>query len=377
MDSNNDTVLDSSQGRVVPPMELPPMEVADEPASDDFGPSVEACIWSLAILAGAWLALRLYLKLRKHRGLWWDDHFLTIVSVVLSNTSTSIAISLGWAKQPPNIAPDKWSDILILLYISGLFSILAAAVSKTSFALTLLRISNGWVKCAVWFAILTINVVMGLSIIFNWVQCTPVEKNFNLFIPGTCWPRATLIGYNAFVAAYSGVMDILLALLPWKIIWNMNMSKKERFGAMCAMSLGFLAGTISLVKIYALTGTLQFNLNSSIQLTVLSIAETSVTIMAASIPILRALARDKAGPRGIKLFTLNATEHLTVEQEPAPQLESSEGELNKAGETSRRLFRIVKKASSRRVPVLSNIIEAEEPSPGLFSDTTTRERSFV
>lgn len=75
MDSNNDPALDSSQGGVVPPV-----EVADEPASDDFGPSVEACIWSLAILAGGWLALRLYLKLRKHRGLWWDDHFLTLVS---------------------------------------------------------------------------------------------------------------------------------------------------------------------------------------------------------------------------------------------------------------------------------------------------------
>ncbi|KAI0459064.1 hypothetical protein F5B21DRAFT_338097 [Xylaria acuta] len=371
MDSNGDAVLDSPQDRVVPASEL-----TDESANDDFGPSIEACVWSLAILAAGWLALRLCLKLRKHRGLWWDDHFLTIswVCVILSNISTSVAISLGWTKQPSDFDPENWPRILLALYISGLFSIMAAAISKTSFALTLLRISNGWVKCAVWFAILTVNVVMGLSIIFTWVQCTPVEKNFNIFIPGSCWPKAPLIGYNAFVAAYSGAMDIILALLPWKIIWNMNMSRKERFGAICAMSLGFLAGTISLVKIYAVTGTLQANLSNSIQLTVLSIAETSVTIMAASIPILRALARDKAGPRGIKLFTLNATEHLTIQQESTPQQDSSDTEPNK---TSRRFFRIVKKASGRRAQVLSNIMEAEEPSPGLFGDTATRERSFV
>ncbi|KAI8944400.1 hypothetical protein F4801DRAFT_571936 [Xylaria longipes] len=392
MDSSSDAALDSSMGRVIPPTEL-----TDDSDQDDFGPSVEACVWSLAILAAGWLALRLYLKLRKHRGLWWDDHFLVIVSVVLSNISTSVAISLGWAKQPPDIDPKNWPRILLLLYIAGIFSILAAAISKTSFALTLLRISNGWVKCVVWFAISTVNVVMGLSIIFNWVQCTPLEKNFNIFLPGSCWPATTLIGYNAFVAAYSGVMDILLALLPWKIIWKMNMSRKERFGAICAMSLGFLAGIISFVKIYALTGTFHANLgkthrylfirnkndtlnlfaDSSIQLTVLSIAETSITIMAASIPILRALARDKAGPRGIKLFTLNATEHITVQQESEPQLDSSDAEPNRTGETSRRLFSIIKKASRRRVPVLSNIIEAEEPSPELFEGTTTRERSFV
>ncbi|KAI0483488.1 hypothetical protein F4859DRAFT_400492 [Xylaria cf. heliscus] len=366
--NHNDTVPGSPQDRVVPATEL-----VDEPDHDDFGPSIEACVWGLAILAAGWLALRLYLKIRKHRGLWWDDHFLSIswICVVLSNTSTSVALSLGWTKPPPDVAPENWPRILLVLYISGLFSILAAAISKTSFALTLLRISAGWVKCVVWFAILTINVVMGLSIVFNWIQCTPVEKNFNIFIPGSCWPKGTLIEYNAFVAAYSGIMDIILALLPWKIIWNMNMSKKERFGAICAMSLGFLAGTISLVKIYALTGTLQFNLNSSVQLTVLSIAETSVTIMAASIPILRALARDKGGPRGIKLFTLNATEHLTLQREPEPPSDTS------TSETPSRLFKIVRKATVRRAPVLSNIIEVEELSPGLLGETTTRERSFV
>ncbi|KAI0186637.1 hypothetical protein EV127DRAFT_167226 [Xylaria flabelliformis] len=374
MGLNNDTALDSSQERVIPATEL-----TDDSAPDDFGPSVEACLWSLATLAAGWLALRLYLKIRRHRGLWWDDHFLTIswVCVVLSNASTSVAISLGWATPLLEVSPMNWPRILLILYISGLFSLLAAAISKTSFALTLLRISNGWVKCVVWFAIVTVNAVVGLSIIFNWVQCTPVEKNFYIFIPGSCWPRETLIGYNTFVAAYSGIMDILLALLPWKIIWNMNMSRKERFGAICAMSLGILAGTISLIKIFALTGTIQSDLNSSIQLTILSIAETSITIMAASIPILRALARDKSGPHRIKLFTLNATEHRTLQEGSTPQQDDPDAEPNKAGETSRRLFRIVRKATGRRVPVLSNIMEAEEPSPGLSGDTTTRERSFV
>ncbi|KAI3324147.1 hypothetical protein HD806DRAFT_543548 [Xylariaceae sp. AK1471] len=371
METTNDTISDSSLGRVVPAIEL-----EDELSHDNFGPSVEACIWALATLAAGWLALRLYCKSRNHRGLWWDDHFLTIVCLVLANSSTSVAISLGWGKEPYDILPNEWPPILLALLISGLFSLTAAALSKTSFALTLLRISNGWVKAAVWFAIFTINVAMGLSALFNWVQCTPVSKSFNFFLPGSCWPRSTLIAYNAFAAAYSGIMDMVLALLPSKIIWDMNMSRKERFGAMCAMSLGFFAGIISLVKIYALTGTLEANLNSSVQLVVLSIAETAITIMAASIPILRALSRDKVGSGGVKLFTLNATQHLTLRRQSEPLPDTLDGESGKTGETSRRLFKFGRKASSRREPVLSKIVETDELSPG-FGSTPTGERSFV
>lgn len=35
-------------------------------------------------------------------------------------------------------------------------------------------------------------------------------------------------------------MDIVLAIIPWKIIWNLTMNKKEKFGVLMAMSLGVL-----------------------------------------------------------------------------------------------------------------------------------------
>jgi hypothetical protein len=35
-------------------------------------------------------------------------------------------------------------------------------------------------------------------------------------------------------------MDIVLALLPWKIIWTITIKKRERIGAMVAMSTGVL-----------------------------------------------------------------------------------------------------------------------------------------
>jgi hypothetical protein len=40
--------------------------------------------------------------------------------------------------------------------------------------------------------------------------------------------------------AYSGAQDFVLALLPWTIVWNLQMRKKEKFGVAVAMSLGIL-----------------------------------------------------------------------------------------------------------------------------------------
>lgn len=35
-------------------------------------------------------------------------------------------------------------------------------------------------------------------------------------------------------------MDIVLALLPWKIIWSATINKKEKLGALIAMSAGVM-----------------------------------------------------------------------------------------------------------------------------------------
>ncbi len=39
---------------------------------------------------------------------------------------------------------------------------------------------------------------------------------------------------------YSGILDIVLAILPWKIIWNVIINKREKVGALVAMSMGVL-----------------------------------------------------------------------------------------------------------------------------------------
>ena len=147
---------------------------------------------------------------------------------------------------------------LLINNLAGTFSILSALWSKTSFAITILRISSGWLKGFVWFIIITVNLALGIAIAITWGQCTPIEKIWQPKLEGECWPKSIQIKYNIFTASmqpltlslkgtradhppvYSGAMDIVLAIVPWKIIWTLTMNKREKLGVLFAMSMGVL-----------------------------------------------------------------------------------------------------------------------------------------
>ncbi len=42
------------------------------------------------------------------------------------------------------------------------------------------------------------------------------------------------------MTAYSGVMDLVLAIIPWGIIMRLHMHTKEKIGVALAMSMGVL-----------------------------------------------------------------------------------------------------------------------------------------
>jgi hypothetical protein len=137
--------------------------------------------------------------------------------------------------------PTIFPRLNLVSNIAGTFSILAALWSKTSFAITVLRISTGWMRWTIWFMIASMNIIMGASAMFEWIKCTPIEKSWmGDQVNGSCWPMSVVVTYYMFSTAYSGVMDVILAIFPWKIIWGMMMNKKEKMGVLFAMSMGVL-----------------------------------------------------------------------------------------------------------------------------------------
>ncbi|KAG7284230.1 hypothetical protein NEMBOFW57_010594 [Staphylotrichum longicolle] len=220
----------------------------------DLGPRLNLVFWLLASLSFVFLCLRLYCKIYRGRDLWWDDHFLVAawvrspplnaarvagyttpiehvaddlsqVSLLVSATTTSVCVSLGYGLNADDMPKENLPKMPFIAVFAGFFSVLSAAWSKTSFGLTLLRLCQGWIKGLVWFIIISVNLILGTAMLLMWVKCRPFAKIWDDRIQG-----------------WSGSADVILALLPWTIIFNMRKSLniKERLGIAVAMSMGIV-----------------------------------------------------------------------------------------------------------------------------------------
>jgi len=185
----------------VPQAAPTPEELALLP-HDNQGIKMNVVSWSLQIFASLFVALRVYCKFTRKRGLWWDDYILLAAWICLTVETglLSAMIGLGFGGHIWDFDQRNGPQLLLYINIAGTLSPTAVIWSKTSFAITLLRVTDGKVKAFVWFLIVSGNIAMGLSPLFLWVQCQPVEKSWNPFVPGHCWAPDVLMKYNIFSA---------------------------------------------------------------------------------------------------------------------------------------------------------------------------------
>ena len=61
---------------------------------EDKGLKINVVSWLMVALSAVFLGLRLFCKFKTHRGMWWDDHVLTVAWVrqpLHRSTSTQLA----------------------------------------------------------------------------------------------------------------------------------------------------------------------------------------------------------------------------------------------------------------------------------------------
>ncbi|KAK3373011.1 hypothetical protein B0T24DRAFT_527533 [Lasiosphaeria ovina] len=258
---------------------------------------------SLSVMTGVSLVLmllRFFCKARYGKRFGWDDHLLSAswLCLVTYSVLTIVAVNYGIGRRKALIPPGSLVVALELLYIGRFFGIIALAISKSSFAVTLLHLARGpWQRAVIWTILVSLNLVMwtcGFSLFF---QCTPVQKAWNLDAPGSCWDSRVQVNIGIGAGAYSAAMDFILAIFPTVLIWHLQMGTREKVGVVVAMSLGVFAGITAIVKSYFITGTARSSdfTFSSADLLIWSASETAVTIMAASIPFLRLIAKEVSG----------------------------------------------------------------------------------
>lgn len=147
--------------------------------------TVNVSIWVMFAISSIFLTLRLYCRAIRTKALWWDDYllvagwmFLLISTAMISHLFhkgyTTTSFGVGYML-PLNLTADDMHK-------------LALGLSKTSFALTLLRFTKGWPRYVIFVVIVIMNSVFLIHSILVWRQSCG-RSNAYTFAP--CWDASS------------------------------------------------------------------------------------------------------------------------------------------------------------------------------------------
>ncbi|KAK1726428.1 hypothetical protein CaCOL14_012144 [Colletotrichum acutatum] len=253
--------------------------------ADKLPSSILRGIASLAVLfllATMFLVLRIYTRIVQTRAcrLAADDYCLVVAWILFTAQLFLRTVLLSRATFAAILTIHELS---VISKVAAVLSNLAWGLSKTSFVLTFMRLVTGPLRWVLWFIVLSMNLFIAVWLPLFLNPCVAGASP-------PCWPLQMSIKLGIFVGAYSAFMDFFLSLLPWKIVWPMHLSTRERVGICVAMSMGIFAGATGVVKVIYLFGFDSSSADTLNHLFIWESAEISATIMAVSIPMLRKLA---------------------------------------------------------------------------------------
>jgi len=164
----------------------PAGQPTDDLPHEDHGPTLNTVFWTLTSVSFLFMSLRLWCKHLRGRYLWWDDYVLIAswIALCVSAATTTVCVALDYGKHGYDMRAEVSTKMQLVAVFAGFFSVLSAAWSKTSFALTIVRLSEPWMKTMIWVIIVTLNGILGTAMLFMWVKCRPFAKIWDSSIQG-------------------------------------------------------------------------------------------------------------------------------------------------------------------------------------------------
>jgi len=167
------------------------------------GPRLLAVMWSMSGVSLVFMTLRYVFKHQSGKGFRVDDWLLSIswLCLVLYATFLTVAYRYGMGHHLSTLSHHNMVEAHRFLAVSYFFGTIGKPLSKTSFAVTLLRlISERWQKGVIVGIIVTTNVFLWISAVFVFTSCTPVQRIFDPKLPGKCLDTKAILHYNQFSA---------------------------------------------------------------------------------------------------------------------------------------------------------------------------------
>lgn len=128
------------------------------------------------------MILRFFCRIKRLGQFWWDDWILLGSWCLLVCSTGLLTEMLSRGYLDTNMTEP---ELFLLTKISHTCHLISLALSKTSFAVTLLRFVSKTQKYIVWFIIASIGIIFVVHIFLLWKPMCGLEAFWSL--PGPCW----------------------------------------------------------------------------------------------------------------------------------------------------------------------------------------------
>lgn len=208
---------------------------------------------------------------------------------------------------------------------------LAVALSKTAFAVTLLRLTTShWATGCLWLTVVLLSTLSVLKITLNWLDVCNAQFDYASY-PGRCVSMTTAMSIHIGMTSVTLLSDITLAVYPWWLVRKVTyIPHREKWSVSMCMGLVGLSFIFGVAKVIILSlipgeefGELDYTckfMQSSISFVVLtcradglvtlacvSQGEAAINIIAQCVPIIRVMLQGETAIRPLSLSSNKPT----------------------------------------------------------------------
>ncbi|KAI1417112.1 hypothetical protein F5Y13DRAFT_204453 [Hypoxylon sp. FL1857] len=287
------------------------MDNVDSIDAGDLGPAVLGVAWTFASVSILIVSLRFYVRLSIVRKLTLDDYVIIVTLIFSLGNSIILTVSTSWGlgRHIESLASEPLSIMYTVkwVYFCELFAIMSPGFGRISFAILLLNLSPpSKARRRFLWAIIWIQFIVDVgTVIIIYAQCQPIEGYWNKSIEARCLSLNAQVYAGYLQSAVGSLVDLILAIFPSTLFWNLNMQWKQKAFLSGIMGLGIVAMVASIVKTVQLRAITEV---SDITYTMATLAiwwtlEANLVLIAVSIPTIRPIlkapkdsTRDRSGP---------------------------------------------------------------------------------
>ncbi|KAK8084685.1 hypothetical protein PG997_005956 [Apiospora hydei] len=200
----------------------------------------------LTIVARFWI--------RTQRKAWGPDDWAMVATIPVWVVSQVGMIGMAWSgvgQLDSTLTAQQKANSNFWFYVFQEFWCFTLVALKWSLGFTLLRIGDGkkWVQGIIYACLALVTICTGGTGMYLFFQCTPVEKNWLPETEGTCQPREIQTALSFLVAAVSITTDWIFAMLPFALIWKLQMGARVKASVIGLLGLGIFASIAPIVRL--------------------------------------------------------------------------------------------------------------------------------